>query len=118
MASCVDRRRSSSQHPQPSSLPPPKTPSSTPAMPSLELLPANVVYNILSTLSSADAARSGRTCSSWNQISQACQGQAFSKRTLSITRRHDSRYYQRQNDEPSKMKANTCSINKRASKGG
>ncbi|KAL4278192.1 hypothetical protein GQ457_03G026620 [Hibiscus cannabinus] len=115
MASCGDRRRSSSQ---PSSLPPPTTPSLTPTMPSLELLPANVVYNILSTLSSADAARSGRTCSSWHQISQACQGQAFSKRILSISRRHDSRHYQRQNDKPSKMNANTCSTNKRANKGG
>ncbi|TYJ36867.1 hypothetical protein E1A91_A05G337900v1 [Gossypium mustelinum] len=104
MASCVDQWRNFSQHPQSSYLPPPP-PSSTPTRQSLEI-PVDVLFNILSILSTINAVRFGKTCYSWHRISHDFHCQSSSKRTLSLTRRHDSHH----TNAGTMIK--TCTINK------
>ncbi|TYI29873.1 hypothetical protein ES332_A05G347300v1 [Gossypium tomentosum] len=104
MASCVDQWRNFSQHPQSSYLLPPP-PSSTPTKQSLEI-PVDVLFNILSILSTINAVRFGKTCYSWHRISHDFHCQSSSKRTLSLTRRHDSHH----TNAGTMIK--TCTINK------
>ncbi|XVF02870.1 hypothetical protein REPUB_Repub04eG0212000 [Reevesia pubescens] len=106
MASCIEERRESSRQPEPQSS------SSSPGL----KLHADVLFRILRMLSAVDAACFGKACSFWYRISEACQCQPLSTRTLLTLKRLDDSRYQRKKEKQRK-RIKTCTTNKRAIKG-
>ncbi|XVF85400.1 hypothetical protein PTKIN_Ptkin17bG0115100 [Pterospermum kingtungense] len=72
-------------------------------------LPTGFLLQILTKLSPAAAACSGKSCCIWYQISQVFRPSSI--RTLSLRYDHDSRYQWKKEKERMMMK--TCTTNKR-----